>query len=240
MTEAMPEYCSPYLNSPEKRMFDIAAGSALLAVSAPVELATAALLSQVLDEGPLLFRQERTGNVAVTKWRTMYNRLPEQAMESVWDASSPTDVRIPKKWGVANFARITGADEFPQVRQVVKGALLNSKPRLSLVGLRPLIPDHADEMRDAIAYAGHKELALRWRELHDVAPKGVISPAATYYKGRSFNTEIDPVTWAKLEYGYSVDATRQVDEDMVAYTCAKLVSSLVGRVLPDGPLLGPA
>ena len=240
LTETLPEYVSPYIGSAEQRMSEIVLGSALVTASAPIEGATSLLLRHVLDEGPVRFSQKRTGGLEVDKLRTMHLLPHEAPTQSVWESSGRQDPRIPTKWGLASLIRGTGADELPQLRQVVRGAWYHEQPRLHLVGLRPLIEMHADEMHDQIVDRGYTELARRWRELHEVGPKGVVSPAATYYKHRSSNTEIDPVMWARMEYGYCVNASARIEQDMLVYTFGKVASSLTQRLLGRRMLLRPA
>jgi lipopolysaccharide/colanic/teichoic acid biosynthesis glycosyltransferase len=96
-----------------KRLFDIAAASLGLILTAPL-LAVLAALILLESGGPVLFRQRRMGRgqrpFVLTKLRTM-------------DAGG----RVTR---LGRFLRPTGLDELPQLWQVLQGAM-------SLVGPRP-------------------------------------------------------------------------------------------------------
>jgi exopolysaccharide biosynthesis polyprenyl glycosylphosphotransferase len=121
-----------------KRMFDIAAATALLIVFAPV-FAITALAIKLTSVGPVFFIQERVGiskrRFRLCKFRTMVvdAEARQQSLEALNEAGGPvfkmtTDPRIT---GLGRFLRKTSIDELPQLFNVLRGDM-------SLVGPRPL------------------------------------------------------------------------------------------------------
>lgn len=105
-----------------KRGVDVLAAVLGLAVTAPVQLATAGLVLATMGS-PVLFRQPRPGKdgevFELVKFRTM--RHPDATRTS--DADRLT--------AVGRFLRATSLDELPTLLNVLKG-------EMSLVGPRPL------------------------------------------------------------------------------------------------------
>jgi Undecaprenyl-phosphate galactose phosphotransferase WbaP len=133
-------------NRVAKRALDIAIGSMLLVLSAPV-LVVAIALVKLLDGGPVFFTQRRSGldgePFDVPKIRTMrvdaQDRLEDHlsadpALREEWEASYKLkqDPRLIPL--VGRFFRRFSVDELPQLWTVVQG-------RMSLVGPRPF-PDY--------------------------------------------------------------------------------------------------
>jgi lipopolysaccharide/colanic/teichoic acid biosynthesis glycosyltransferase len=111
-----------------KRGVDVLAAALGLAVTAPVQLATAGLVLATMGS-PVLFRQPRPGKDGVVfelvKFRTM--RHPDATRTS--DADRLT--------AVGRFLRATSLDELPTLLNVLKG-------EMSLVGPRPLLVEYLD------------------------------------------------------------------------------------------------
>lgn len=105
-----------------KRVLDVLVSATALVVSAPIQLATAAVVF-VAHGRPVLFRQPRPGKDGVVfelvKFRTMLE--PDEHHQS--DAERLTKV--------GRFLRATSLDELPTLMNVLKGDM-------SLVGPRPL------------------------------------------------------------------------------------------------------
>lgn len=105
-----------------KRLLDITVSTSVLVVSAPLQLATAAIVLVSLGR-PVLFRQPRPGKdgevFELVKFRTM--REPDESHQT--DAERLTKV--------GRFLRATSLDELPTLVNVLKG-------EMSLVGPRPL------------------------------------------------------------------------------------------------------
>jgi lipopolysaccharide/colanic/teichoic acid biosynthesis glycosyltransferase len=120
-----------------KRALDVASASAGLVALSPVMAATAAAVW--LDSGrPVLFRQQRVGKDGVPftihKFRSM---LPaSSANPSPRGSGDPSggdeSHRVTR---VGRFIRRWAIDELPQLVNVIHG-------QMSLVGPRPLIPEH--------------------------------------------------------------------------------------------------
>lgn len=111
-----------------KRVLDVGLSAVGLVVSAPVQLATAAVVLAAHGR-PVFFRQERPGRDGVVfelvKFRTM--RHP--------DATHQTDAERLTK--VGKFLRSTSLDELPTLWNVLMGDM-------SLVGPRPLLVHYLD------------------------------------------------------------------------------------------------
>jgi exopolysaccharide biosynthesis polyprenyl glycosylphosphotransferase len=119
-----------------KRAVDVALGSLVLLVSAPV-MGVIAIVIKTTSAGPVLFRQTRVTRAGRTftiiKFRTMVHDVEEVLRARAIDDSQPFfkphvyDILTP----VGAFLRKTSLDELPQLWNVVRGDM-------SLVGPRPL------------------------------------------------------------------------------------------------------
>lgn len=127
-----------------KRIFDLAAATALLIVFAPV-LVLAAIAIKFDSEGPVLFVQERVGlnkrRFRMLKFRTMRvnAEASQENLEHLNEKTGPifkikNDPRITR---VGRWLRKTSLDELPQLVNVLLGDM-------SIVGPRPL------SVRDAV------------------------------------------------------------------------------------------
>jgi len=127
----MPIVTGELVNStnPAKRLFDMAAGGALLALAAPLLLAIAALV-RLTSGGPVLFRQTRIGaqgrRFSMLKFRTMTH-----APERPFAQARQGDQRVTP---LGRVLRRLSLDELPQLINVVRGDM-------SLVGPRPHAPE---------------------------------------------------------------------------------------------------
>lgn len=119
-----------------KRLFDLSGASVLILVLSPLFLAIS-LCSAVSHRGRIGFRQERVGRngrrFRMLKFRTM-NDARDHRGELLSDDERTT------RFGA--FLRRTSFDELPQLFHVVTG-------RMSLVGPRPLLPEHVAECTPA-------------------------------------------------------------------------------------------
>lgn len=116
----------PY--DPLKRGIDVVASALGLVITAPIQLATAALVLATMGR-PVFFRQPRPGLdgkvFELVKFRTML--LP--------NATRQADAERLTKTG--RFLRSTSLDELPTLWNVLKG-------EMSLVGPRPLLVEYMD------------------------------------------------------------------------------------------------
>ncbi len=127
-----------------KRAMDVAVGSVLLVLTAPLMLACAVAV-RLDSRGPVFFRHLREGykgqTFEVLKFRTMEPSAPLHAMQCSSDDPSfftkPED--DPRVTRVGRFLRRTSLDELPQLWNVVKGDM-------SLVGPRPLSLWEAEQL----------------------------------------------------------------------------------------------
>ena len=127
-----------------KRLFDIIAALALIALSAPLFLGIA-LLIVVLSGRPVLFRHRRVGRAgqpfSCLKFRTMVigaedwlsedERLLAEHRKNGFKLPLAQDPRVTS---VGRFLRRTQLDELPQLWNVITGDM-------SLVGPRPLVEE---------------------------------------------------------------------------------------------------
>ena len=135
-----------------KRVIDILGSSALLFLLSPL-LAAIALVIKLTSKGPVIFQQERLGQLGVRfkclKFRTMYaNNDPKIHREYIQrfisgqtngdntEQGKPTVYKItndPRVTPIGRFLRKVSLDEIPQFWNVLTG-------EMSLVGPRPSLP----------------------------------------------------------------------------------------------------
>jgi exopolysaccharide production protein ExoY len=122
-----------------KRLFDVCAATAGLAVLSPVLLVVAALVD-LSSPGPILFRQPRVGyrekEFAMFKFRSM--RVAEDARFALARQAAAArgilvkSSRDPRITPVGAVLRAASLDELPQLVNVLRG-------EMSIVGPRPLV-----------------------------------------------------------------------------------------------------
>jgi exopolysaccharide biosynthesis polyprenyl glycosylphosphotransferase len=124
-----------------KRGLDIAGGVLAIIVLAPV-MAVIAVLVRATSPGPALFRQLRIGRrgepFEMLKFRSMCADAEARRTElaALNEAEGLFKIREdPRVTRLGSWLRHTNLDELPQLINVLKG-------EMSLVGPRPLIPDH--------------------------------------------------------------------------------------------------
>lgn len=137
-------YSHAALASYGKRMLDIGASLALLAVAWPfMVLTAAAILVESGGKGTVFYRQERVGRFGSTfdvlKFRSM-RMDAEKEGTALW--ASPNDSRVTRVGSIIRRYRI---DELPQLLNVLKG-------EMSFVGPRPERPQFVEELRKKIPY----------------------------------------------------------------------------------------
>ena len=116
-----------------KRLFDIGASLASLALLSPIMI-VCALLVRLTSRGPALFRQPRVGYrgrlFTVFKFRTMLEGAEALGSSVVVDR----DARLTR---IGTFLRRTKLDELPQLLNVLRG-------EMSIVGPRPRVQSEVD------------------------------------------------------------------------------------------------
>ena len=126
-----------------KRAFDIGLAAVILALTAPLLLAS--IIAIELDSpGPVFFRQERVGRngrrFQLIKLRSMVVDAEDQegSLRDLNDVDGPTikTARDPRVTRVGRILRKFSIDELPQLVCVLRGTM-------SMVGPRPALPDEA-------------------------------------------------------------------------------------------------
>jgi lipopolysaccharide/colanic/teichoic acid biosynthesis glycosyltransferase len=133
-----------------KRLLDVVMSAALLILLSPVLLVVAVLV-RLTSPGPILFKQQRIGQMmrpfVMLKFRTMIPNAPaaiHQEFVSAFIAGQQSGeaaeagpvfkiVRDPRITPIGHFLRRTSLDELPQLWNVFRGDM-------SLVGPRPPLP----------------------------------------------------------------------------------------------------
>jgi len=132
-----------------KRLIDVAASAALLAVAAPL-IAACALAIKLASPGPVFFHQVRcslNGRLfRMPKLRTMVvdaeSRRLDLTAQNEMDGPVFKMKRDPRITAVGRFLRRYSLDELPQLWSVLRGDM-------SLVGPRPAIPSEVAAYRTA-------------------------------------------------------------------------------------------
>jgi sugar transferase (PEP-CTERM system associated) len=131
-----------------KRVFDIAASSLLLFLTAPIILLFAVLI-KLETKGPAFYRQVRVGlfgqPYSVLKLRSMRSDA-EQIGAAVW--AQKNDLRVTKVGKVIRKVRI---DELPQTWNVLKG-------EMSFVGPRPERPEFVADLEKQLSYYAERHM----------------------------------------------------------------------------------
>ena len=124
-----------------KRFLDVTVASALLAISAPLQVLVAVAVA-LTSRGPVLFRQGRTGLAGlpftILKFRTMQVDAERQGPR--WAAEN--DERVTS---IGRFLRTSRLDELPQLWNILLG-------QMSFVGPRPEQPVFVRMLRNRIPY----------------------------------------------------------------------------------------
>jgi sugar transferase (PEP-CTERM system associated) len=135
------------ISSAAKRVFDIAASTLLLVLTAPV-IVLFALLVKLDSRGPAFYRQTRVGLYGqpydVIKLRSM--RTDAEADGAQW--ASKDDPRITR---VGNFIRKARIDELPQAWSVLKG-------EMSFVGPRPERPEFVADLEEKLPFYAERHM----------------------------------------------------------------------------------
>ena len=136
------------LSKVAKRLFDVAASLAVLALTLPV-LLIVAILIKLDSPGPVFYRQTRVGlygvEYRITKLRSM-RQDAEIAGKAVW--ASHSDPRVTR---IGRFIRATRIDEIPQAWNVLAG-------EMSFVGPRPERPEFVAQLEDQIPYYAERHM----------------------------------------------------------------------------------
>jgi exopolysaccharide biosynthesis polyprenyl glycosylphosphotransferase len=129
------------LDAVRQRLVDIALSFALLVLTLPLMLVTAALI-RLDSRGPVLYRQERVGlrgrPFTVLKFRSM--RIDAEACGPVWAMQ-----RDPRVTRIGSFIRLTRIDELPQLINVLRG-------EMSFIGPRPERQHFVEQLEQVLPF----------------------------------------------------------------------------------------
>jgi sugar transferase (PEP-CTERM system associated) len=135
------------ISSAVKRLFDIAASSLLLIVSAPV-IVVFAIAVKLDSKGPAFYRQQRVGlfgqNFDVIKLRSMRTDAEVGGAQFAQE----NDPRVTR---LGQFIRKVRIDELPQTWSVLKG-------EMSFVGPRPERPQFVSELEEQLPYYAERHM----------------------------------------------------------------------------------
>ena len=135
------------ISSAFKRLFDIAASSLLLVLSAPI-IALFALLVKLDSKGPAFYRQQRVGLFGqpfdVIKLRSMRTDAEVGGAQFAQE----NDPRVTR---LGRFIRKVRIDELPQTWSVLKG-------EMSFVGPRPERPQFVSELEEQLPYYAERHM----------------------------------------------------------------------------------
>ena len=185
-----------WLTSPKRRRNDIKYARLLLPLLAPLALAGAFSIVAIDGYDPLL-RQRRIGRdnteFNILKLRTMPPETPHIASNGATDARATRCGRA---------LRISRLDEVPQLINVLRGDM-------SIVGPRPLLRNHIDEIAGRLKPSTRDE----WLTAREICLPGIINPltVAIQYYGRPPTDE----TRAESEIDFANNASPVLDRQMV-------------------------
>lgn len=135
------------ISSVMKRLFDIAASSLLLALTAPL-IALFALLVKLDSKGPAFYKQTRVGLFGqafdVIKLRSMRT-------DAEVDGAQFAQENDPRVTRLGRFIRKVRIDELPQTWSVLKG-------EMSFVGPRPERPQFVAELEEHLPYYAERHM----------------------------------------------------------------------------------
>ncbi len=131
-----------------KRLFDVAASSLLLLLSAPILLVTAIAI-RLTSPGPIFYRQERVGQFGETfevlKFRSMRVDAEKDGRPQ-WAQKGD-----PRVTTVGRIIRSSRIDEIPQIFNVLRGDM-------SFVGPRPERPFFVNELAQKIPFFNERHI----------------------------------------------------------------------------------
>ncbi|WP_404936350.1 sugar transferase [Pseudoalteromonas sp. SR41-4] len=188
-----------------KRLLDIISSIALLILTLPFSLLTM-LLIKIESPGPILFKQNRTGQYniefEVLKFRSMQNDAEKNGAQ--W--ASKNDVRVTK---VGKFIRKTRIDEIPQLINVIKG-------EMSIIGPRPEREVFIEDLEKEIPY---------YRFRHAVKP-GVTGLAQVKYP---YGASIEDAVWKHKYDIYYIKHHSLILDIKILFLTVKTVLFGMGR-----------
>ena len=135
------------VSSVAKRIFDIAASTLLLALTAPI-IILFALIVKVDSKGPAFFRQTRVGlfgeSFDVIKLRSMRTDAEVNGAQF----AQKDDPRVTR---IGRFIRKVRIDELPQTWSVLKG-------EMSFVGPRPERPEFVADLEEQLPFYAERHM----------------------------------------------------------------------------------
>jgi lipopolysaccharide/colanic/teichoic acid biosynthesis glycosyltransferase len=213
------ERLSAWSQSAAKRIFDCGCVLISLPVLLPVLLVVGTAV-RLTSRGPVLFIQRRVGRFGKTfpilKFRTMAHHNTQRAKNAVTTADNQRFTLV------GPFLRRWKIDELPQLFNVLLGDM-------SLVGPRPKLPEHCDEMprfacRPGITGAATVAFAREEKFLADV-PKEMLN---TYYHSVVLPAKL------QLDIDYMAQATFASDFNLLLSSVLRRWDNSIWKTISYG------
>lgn len=149
-----------------KRAFEVVFSIILFAALSPI-LLLAGLLVKLTSQGPVIYRQVRTGKngapFTLYKFRSMRALAPDGSAEKTGAQWAPSATRDPRATPIGHFLRITHLDELPQLANIIRGDI-------SFVGPRPERPEFVEKLRGRVPFYEARLIVkpgvTGWAQLH--------------------------------------------------------------------------
>lgn len=190
-----------WINSAEKRRFDVLAASAALPAFVPLgSLCMAA--TYLSGNKPPIYRQTRVGQHAITfdvlKIRTAPNP----------NLANPTSAKIqlePTK--VGKVIEKLALDEIPQIVNILRGSM-------SIVGPRPLVEADVYAMREALSRSEFSD----WSRAYLLGRPGIVSEFSIFSHSQHLAPNTNHHKRAELDIAYLEQASADFDRQIIGDT----------------------
>ncbi|SRR6266568_5195211 len=215
-----------YIESPEKRLFDLTSG--VLIAGATVPLAWAAGAVSLFDSQSLdpYFQQERVGQRGEPFLVTKYQSIPKDRTQGELETHETND---PRATSAGQFLRTYGLDELPQLIHVIDGTM-------SMVGIRPKLRQTIEGYQTVAP-----EIFPAWWAAYTHGKPGLTGLSQIFRKSAEYRTltsEAQARRSMLLDLRYHLMASSTLDRLMVLRTPRELVRGKLQERLAGTALAG--